>query len=49
MRGGGGWTREGFKKALGWIPFHLDQISAQTNHSGSISGENKKSIFFGNP
>ena len=29
---------EGFGRVRGWIPLHLDQVSAQTDHSGSIFG-----------
>ena len=27
------WTREGFQRVQGWITLHLDQVSAQIDHS----------------
>ena len=32
----GFWAREGLEMVRGWIPLHLDQVSAQMDHSGSI-------------
>ena len=29
-------AREGLEMVLGWIPLHLDQVSAQMDHSGPI-------------
>ena len=32
------WAREGLEMVRRWIPLHLDQVSAQIDHSGSIWG-----------
>ena len=34
----GFWAREGLEMVRGWIRIHLDQVSAQMDHSGSIWG-----------
>ena len=31
-------AREIFRRVQGWIPLHLDQVSSQTDHSGSVLG-----------
>ena len=32
------WAQEGLEWVRGWIPLHLDKVSAQMDHSGSILG-----------
>ena len=34
----GFWVQEGLEMVRGWIPLHLDKVSAQMDHSGSIRG-----------
>ena len=41
----GFWAREGLEMVWGWIRIHLDQVSAQMDHSGSILGPFLISIF----
>ena len=42
-------AREGLEMVRGWIPLHLDQVSAQINHSGPIWGPFLIVDFFKNP
>ena len=45
----GFWAREGLEMVRGWIRIHLDQVSAQMDHSGSIWGSIFDFKFFGKP